>query len=185
MISGGADIPQGPMIKRTKISAATEGPIRDRMAENTLAFSEKDLETLIEPHNDVLVISFLLNIIRVKRALVDPVSSDNVINSAVVEQLGLLNQIITASQVLHGFNMTSEVTKREITLPVDMSDMVRNTKFQVINGDIRYNALLGRPWIHNIMAVPSTLHQMIKFLAKDGITTIYGEQRAAKEIFAI
>nr|XP_016454825.1 PREDICTED: uncharacterized protein LOC107779003 [Nicotiana tabacum] len=143
-----------------------EGPIRDRVAEDTLAFSEDDLETLAEPHNDALVISFLLNNIQVERVLVDPGSSANVIRSGVVEHLGLLNRIIPASRVLHDFNMTGEVTKGEITLPVGTFGMVQNTKFQVINGDIRYNALLGRSWIHSLRPVPSTLHQMIKFPTK-------------------
>ncbi|XP_009785536.1 uncharacterized protein [Nicotiana sylvestris] len=150
------------------------------MAEDTLTFTEEDRETLAEPHNDALVVSFLLNNIQVKRVLVDPCSLANEIRLGVVEQLGLLDQIIPASRVLYCFNMTGEVAKGEITLPVDTSGTVQNTKFQFINGDIRYNALLGRQWIHNIRAVPSTLHQMIKFLTKDGITTIYGEQHATK-----
>nr|XP_009777967.1 PREDICTED: uncharacterized protein LOC104227421 [Nicotiana sylvestris] len=158
MIIGGTDIPQVTMIKRTKLSAVIEGSIRDRVAEDTLAFSEEDLETLAEPYNDALVISFLLNNIQVKRILVDLGSSANVIRSEVVEQLGLLDQIIPTSQVIHDFNMDGEVTKVEITLLVDTSDMVLNTKFQVINGDMGYNALLGRSWIHNIKAVSSTLH---------------------------
>nr|XP_016492328.1 PREDICTED: uncharacterized protein LOC107811851 [Nicotiana tabacum] len=122
-----------------------EGPIRDPVAEDTLAFSEEDLETLAEPHNDALVILFLLNSIQVKCVLMDPCSSANVIRSGEVEQLGLLDRIIPASHVLHGLNMTGKVTKGEITLPVDTSGMVQNLKFHVINGDIRYNALLGRP----------------------------------------
>nr|XP_009762089.1 PREDICTED: uncharacterized protein LOC104214160 [Nicotiana sylvestris]XP_016445245.1 PREDICTED: uncharacterized protein LOC107770449 [Nicotiana tabacum] len=162
-----------------------EGPIRDHVAEDTLAFSEDNLETLAEPHNDTLVISFLLNKIQVKHVLVDPGSSTNVIRLGVVEQLGLLDQIILASRVFHGFNMTDEVTKREITLPIDTFGTVQNTKFQVINDNIRYNALLSRSWIHSMRAVPSTLHQMIKFPIKDGITTIYGEQHVVKEMFTV
>ncbi|XP_016501339.1 uncharacterized protein LOC107819711 [Nicotiana tabacum] len=155
------------------------------MTEDTLAFSEEDLETLAEPHNDVLVISFLLSNIRINRVLVDPGSSANVIRSKVVEHLGLLDQIIPASQVLHVFNMASKVMKGEIALPVDMSGTIQNTKFHVISGDMRYNALLGWLWIHSMRAIPSTLHQMIKFPTKDGITTIYGEHHAAKEMFAV
>nr|XP_009796452.1 PREDICTED: uncharacterized protein LOC104243028 [Nicotiana sylvestris] len=185
MIIGGTDIPQGPMIKRTTNSTAIEGPIRACVAEYTLAFSEEDLETLAEPHNKALVISFLLNNIQVKRVLVDPGISTNVIRSGVVEQLGLLDRIIPASRVLHDINMTGKVTKGEINLPVDTSDTVQNTKFQVINSDIRYNTLLSKPQIHRLRTVPSTLHQMIKFLTKYGITTIYGEQQAAKGIFAV
>ncbi|XP_070004610.1 uncharacterized protein [Nicotiana sylvestris] len=34
-------------------------------------------------------------------------------------------------------------------------------------------------------AVPSTLHQMMKFPIEEGVKTVYGEQHAAKEMFAI
>ncbi|XP_070002752.1 uncharacterized protein [Nicotiana sylvestris] len=35
--------------------------------------------------------------------------------------------------------------------------------FQVLDVAVSYNLLLGRPWIHAAKAVPSTLHQMVKF----------------------
>ncbi|XP_019239889.1 PREDICTED: uncharacterized protein LOC109219876 [Nicotiana attenuata] len=115
----------------------------------------------------------------------DPGSSAHVIRSTVVEQLGLLDQVIPTSRIFNGFNMAGEATEGEITLPVNISNAVQDTRFHVIKGDARYNALLGRPWIHNMKAVLSTLHQMMKFPIKDGIKTVYGEQHAVKEIFAV
>nr|XP_016460373.1 PREDICTED: uncharacterized protein LOC107783859 [Nicotiana tabacum] len=119
------------------------------------------------------------------RVFVDPGSSANVIRMKVVEQLGLLNQIILTSQVLNGFNMAGEAIKGKITLSVTMSDIVRNTNFHIIEGDTRYNAFLGWPWIHNMRAVPSTLHKMMEFPEKDGIKMVYGEHHAVKEMFAV
>nr|XP_016492251.1 PREDICTED: uncharacterized protein LOC107811773 [Nicotiana tabacum] len=162
-----------------------ERPIRDRMTENTFAFSEEDFGTLTQPHNDALTISFLLNNIRIKRVLVDPSSSTNIIRSNVAEQIRLLDQIIPASQVLHGFNMAGEITKGEIALSVDNSGTVQDTKFHVIGGDMRYNFLLGKPWIHSMRTVLSPLHQIMKIPTKNVITTIYGEKHAAKEMFAV
>ncbi|XP_070019889.1 uncharacterized protein [Nicotiana sylvestris] len=112
-------------------------------------------------------------------------SSANIIQSRVVEQLELLDQIIPASQVLNGFNMASETTKGEIILLVNMAGTIQDTKFHVIEGDMRYNALLGRPWIHSMRAVLSTLYQMMKFPTKDGVKIVYGEQHAAKEMFVV
>nr|XP_009759463.1 PREDICTED: uncharacterized protein LOC104211990 [Nicotiana sylvestris] len=155
------------------------------MPEGILAFSEEDFETLYHTHNDVLVVSFVLNNVQIKRIIVDPGSSANVIRSKVVEQLGLLNQIIPTSRVLNGFNMAGEATKGEITLPINMSGTVQNTKFHAIERDMRYNALLGRTWTHNMRAVPSTLHQMMMFPTKYGIKMVYGEQHATKEMFAV
>nr|XP_016492185.1 PREDICTED: uncharacterized protein LOC107811712 [Nicotiana tabacum] len=102
-----------------------------------------------------------------------------------MEQLGLLDQIIPASRVLNGFNMASEITKGEIILPVNVIGTIQDTRFHIIEGDMRDNALLRRPWIHSMRAVSSTFHQMMKFPTKDGVKTIYGEQHAAKEMFAV
>ncbi|XP_070025105.1 uncharacterized protein [Nicotiana sylvestris] len=81
--------------------------------------------------------------------------------------------------------MAGEATKGEITLLVNISDAVQDTGFHVIKGDTRYNSLLGRPWIHNMKAVPSTLHQMMKFPTKGRNKMVYGEKHAVKEMFAV
>ncbi|XP_070036163.1 uncharacterized protein [Nicotiana tomentosiformis] len=36
-------------------------------------------------------------------------------------------------------------------------------EFQVLDKVVSYNLLLGRPWIHAAKAIPSSLHQMVKF----------------------
>nr|XP_016455753.1 PREDICTED: uncharacterized protein LOC107779781 [Nicotiana tabacum] len=167
------------------MSITAERQTRSYIPEDALIFREEDIKALAQPHDDALVISFLWNNVQIKRVLVDPGSSANVIRSKVVEQLGLLDHIVPTSQILHGFNMESETTKVEVSLPVTMFGTVQDTKFHVIEGDKGYNALLGRPWIHNMREVPSTLHQMLKFLTKDGIKMVYREQCAAKEMFVV
>ncbi|XP_070014023.1 uncharacterized protein [Nicotiana sylvestris] len=185
MIIGGADVPQGQIFKCTKISITKENQTRDYLPEDTFTFIEEDIEALSQPHNDALVISILLNKVQVKRVLMDPGSLANIIRSRVVKQLGLLDQIIPASRVLNGFNMARETMNGEIILLINMVGTIQDTKIHVIEGDMRYNALLGSPWIHSMRAVPSTLHQMMKSPTKDNVKTIYGEQHAAKEMFSV
>ncbi|XP_070020508.1 uncharacterized protein [Nicotiana sylvestris] len=185
IIIGGVDVLQGPIFKRTKVSIIRDKRTRDYVPEDTLTFSKENIEALSQPHNDVLVISILLNKVQVKCVLMDPGSSANIIRSRVVEQLGLLDQIIPPSRVLNGFNMANETTKGEIILPVNMARTIQDTKFHVIEGDMRYNALLGRPWIYSMRAMPSALHQMMKFPKKDSVKTLYGEHHATKEMFAV
>ncbi|XP_019253957.1 PREDICTED: uncharacterized protein LOC109232657 [Nicotiana attenuata] len=105
-------------------------------------------------------------------------SSANIIRSRVVEQLGLQDQIVLAVRVLNGFNMACETTKMETTLPVNTAGTIQEAKLYVIEADMRYNDLFGRPWVHNMRAVPSTLHQALKFPTPGGIKTVYGEQPA-------
>ncbi|XP_070040249.1 uncharacterized protein [Nicotiana tomentosiformis] len=185
MIIGGVDTPQGPVIKYSKIPATGEKRTRGYVPEGTLSFGIEEDEGISQPHNNALIISILLNKAQVKRVLVDLGSSTNIIRSWVVEQLGLQNQVVLAARVLNDFDMASETTKGEISLLVNVAGTIQNTKFHIIEGDMRYNALLGRPWIHNMKAVPSTLHQVMKFPTSDGMKTVYGEQHAVKEMFAV
>ncbi|RDX63520.1 hypothetical protein CR513_58045, partial [Mucuna pruriens] len=45
--------------------------------------------------------------------------------------------------------------------------------------DIRpvYSCLLSRPWIHAVEAVPSSLHQKVKFIADGQLITVMGEKQ--------
>ena len=51
-----------------------------------------------------------------------------------------------------------------------------NIKFQVMDISHSYNYLLGRPWIHIAGAVPSTLHQKIKFVTERQLVSIVVEE---------
>ncbi|XP_019244597.1 PREDICTED: uncharacterized protein LOC109224475 [Nicotiana attenuata] len=89
MIMGGADTAQEPMMRKTKISITKEKRTRGYIPDDTLTFSEEDTDALSQPHNDALVISFLVNSFQITRVLVDPGSLANIIRSRVIEQLGL------------------------------------------------------------------------------------------------
>ncbi|XP_059288988.1 uncharacterized protein LOC132042478 [Lycium ferocissimum] len=144
MIIGGMDAPRSPVMKRTKVSIVLEKRSRDYMLEGSISFSNEDAEG----------------------------SSANIIRWRVVEQLRLLDQIVPVARVLSGFNMASETTKGEISLPVNIDGTIQQTVFYVIEGDMKYNALLGRPWIHSMRAVPSTLYQLLKFPTLEVVKTI-------------
>ncbi|XP_059310977.1 uncharacterized protein LOC132062419 [Lycium ferocissimum] len=185
MIMGGTDAPIGPVVKCTKIFITREKCIRNDYPDGPISFGNEEMEGIAQPHNDALVISVFANKFRIKRVLIDPSSSANIIRWRVIEQLGLLDQIVLAIQVLNGFNMVCETTKGEITLPINMEGTTQQTKFYVTEGDMGYNALLERPWIHLVRAVPSTMHQVLKFPTPKGIKTVRGKQQAAKEMFAV
>jgi len=46
--------------------------------------------------------------------------------------------------------------------------------FIVVNSFFPYTAILGRPWIHAMGAVLSTLHVKVKFRTEHGIATVRG-----------
>ncbi|XP_019257596.1 PREDICTED: uncharacterized protein LOC109235796 [Nicotiana attenuata] len=157
MIVGGVDIPKGPVFKHTKVTITRESN-SGLLTRRNLVFQRRGRKRDRKPHNDALATSIQMNKIQVKRVLNYSGSSANIIQSSVVEELGIQDQIVPAARVLNGFNMASETTKGAIIIPVNVAGTIQETKFHVVEGDMRYNALLGRPWIHNMTVVPSTFH---------------------------
>ncbi|XP_060203076.1 uncharacterized protein LOC132631522 [Lycium barbarum] len=135
MIVGRTDVPIGTVVKRTKNSITREKRTRNDDPDGPISFSDEDMEGIAQPHNDALVIFVLVNKFRIKRVLIDPASSANIIRRRIIEQRGLLDQIVPAIRVLNGFNMACETMKGEITLPINMARTTQQTKFYVIEGD--------------------------------------------------
>lgn len=51
-----------------------------------------------------------------------------------------------------------------------------NVRFQVLDIPSSFTMLLGRPWIHQVGAVPSSLHQKVKFIKGDEVITLAADQ---------
>src|SRR3954463_13266587 len=69
----------------------------------------------------------------------------------------------------------------KIKLRCQIGDLKTKVTVYVIDADTSYNLLLGRPWIHRIHIVPSTLHQVMKYVDAQGqVRTLVAEQRPFK-----
>ena len=68
---------------------------------------------------------------------------------------------------------TYVICEIELVLTIGPVDFAVN--FQVLDINASYNLLLGRPWVHRARAVPSTLHQMIKFEYDQQEVIVHGE----------
>ncbi|KAJ9544306.1 hypothetical protein OSB04_024013 [Centaurea solstitialis] len=129
-----------------------------------LTFDQDDLSGVNQKHHDALVIQLTIGNCLTTRVLVDGGSSANVIFSDTLKIMGIdRSNIVRRTTTLVGFNGDATNTLGEITLPVFAKGINKQTKFNVIDCPSAYNAILGRPWIHDMKAVPSTYHQKIKF----------------------
>ncbi|XP_070010825.1 uncharacterized protein [Nicotiana sylvestris] len=140
-----------------------------------------DPDGVLTPHSDALVISLLVHDTNVKRVLIDPGSSVNIILLRVLKEMQAENKLVPKAHTLSGFDNSSVVTKREVTLTTFAEGVVKDTKFQVVEMEMAYNIILGRPWIHEIDVVPSTLHQVIKFPSPWEICQIRGGSTGIQE----
>ena len=75
-----------------------------------------------------------------------------------------------------GFDGRMVIPNGQILLPVNMEGKKVMVTFIVVASFSLYTAILGRPWIHAMGAVPSTLHVKVKFHTKQGIAVVKGNQ---------
>ncbi|XP_070046276.1 uncharacterized protein [Nicotiana tomentosiformis] len=106
----------------------------------------------------------------------DAGSSVNIILLRVVNEMQASDKVIPKARSLSGFDNSSVITKGEIMLIMFAKGVIKDTKFQVIDAYMAYNMIIGRPWIHDMDVVPSTLHQVIKFPSQWGIRQIRRDQ---------
>ncbi|XP_070034988.1 uncharacterized protein [Nicotiana tomentosiformis] len=183
MIFGGNEINGVTFLatKKTKVSITHS----KRLWEDDITFTEEDVDRLLLPHNDALVISLNMLDFKIKTVLVDPRSSANIVQWRVLEQAKLTGSIILTTKLLAEFNLASVTTRGEILLLMNAEGVMKTTLFEVVDGDMGYNIILGRPWLHEMKVIPSTYHKLLKFSMPEGIKQIRGDQPAAREMNAI
>ena len=71
------------------------------------------------------------------------------------------------------------IPEGQISLLVNMEDKEVMMTFIVVVSYSPYTTILGRPWIHVMGAIPSTLYVKVKFRTKQGIVIVRGNQQVA------
>ncbi|XP_021740052.1 uncharacterized protein LOC110706439 [Chenopodium quinoa] len=174
VITGGSDIcgltysAAKRVAKSTIENAVVPDEIRDPLEKKleamSITFNDDDVNNISRDHEDSLVISLLVGNCLLRRVLVDGGSSANILFRRAMEDMGLKDSDITRrSTTLVGFSGESMSTLGDITLPTFAGGLNPQTKFNIVDCPSAYNAILGRPWIHRLKAIPSTYHQSIKF----------------------
>ncbi|XP_059664021.1 uncharacterized protein LOC132309754 [Cornus florida] len=153
-----------------------------------IGFGDGDLSRVQLPHEDLLVISLLVANYMIKRVLIDPGSSVNIITKAVFEQLEIPSSSIRpTSSPLMGFDGTKVDPLGVIDLSVTAAKRTLKENFVLTEIHPSYNLIMGRGWIHRINEVPSTLHQVMRCLSPDGkeVVDLRGDQVAATEYYML
>ena len=79
------------------------------------------------------------------------------------------------STVLVGFNGEQKLTLGDITLPIYTARVNLHISFVVLKSSSAYNVIIGRLWIHDMRAIPSTFYKVIRFPTVWGVKEIRGE----------
>ena len=118
----------------------------------------------------------------VKRVMIDQDSGADVMCPDLFEGLGLKTQDLAKYDMpLVSFDGRVVIPEGQISLPVDLEGKGVIVTFIVVRSFAPYTAILGRPWIHAMEAVPSTLHVKVKFPTEYGVAEVRGNQQVARQ----
>ena len=147
-----------------------------------LSCSDADKQGTIQPHNDVLVVTFRIDGYDVKRVMINEGNATKIMYPDLYKGLGLkAENLTTYSSPLVSFEGKMVIPKGQIRLPVQADTDVVKVDFIVIDAFSPYTAIMGRPWLHSLGAVSSTLHQKVKYPSGDQVLEIVGSQSMARQ----
>ena len=70
-------------------------------------------------------------------------------------------------------------------MPVQTRSDVVEVDFIVVDAFSPYTAIMGRPWLHSLGAVSSTLHQKVKYPSGGQVLEIVGSQSMARQCLIV
>ena len=119
-----------------------------------LGFSDKDKIGIIQPHDDVLVVTLRIGGYDVKR-----VSVVKIMYPDLYKGLNLKPEALTAyNSPLVSFEGKIVTPRDQIRLPIQTGSDVVEVNFIVVDAYSPYTAIVAIPWLHALGAVFSTLH---------------------------
>lgn len=129
---------------------------------NNLSFSDEDLPAEEKNHNLALLIFVLCKSDSLSNVLIDTGSALNVMHKSTLDQLAYSEALLRPSKVtVRAFDGTRRSVYSEIDLPISVGPHEFSVTFQVMEIQASFSCLLGKPWIHDVGAVTSTLHQKL------------------------
>ena len=147
-----------------------------------LGFSDEDKLGTIQPHDDALVVTLRIYGYDVKRVMIDQGNAVEIMYPDLYKGLGLKPENFTAySSPLVSFEGKMVIPKGKIRLPMQIGTNVVEVDFIVVDAFSPYTAIMGRPQLHTLGAISSTLHQKVKYPFGDQVLEIIGSQSMARQ----
>ena len=155
-----------------------------------IIFTEEDVYTTVQPHDDPMVITVQIANCLVHRFLIDTGSSVDILFKRAHEQLNLKNSCFNScTSLLYGFTGDSVMPMgtKILSVIVGEAPFQQNimTEFIVVDTPSTYNAILGRPYLSGIRGVLSIYHNVLKFPVGSGVGEVRGDQQVARNCYAV
>ena len=161
--------PKTSLWKALRASSTTLPPI--------LTFADEEILVEGRGHNRALHVSVKCLDHIMAKVLINNGSSLNVMPKSTLDKLPFnASHLRLSSMVVRAFDGSRWDVRGEIDLPIQIGPHTCQITFQVMDINSAYSCLLGRPWIHSVGVVPSTLHQRLKFVVEVQLVIVSGEE---------
>ena len=148
----------------------------------TLSFSKEEKIRNTQPHDDALLITPRIGDYDVNRVMLDGGSTAEVMYPDLYKGLNLkLEDLMPYSSPLMSFDGKLVIPKGMIRLPIQTRPQIVEVNFIVVDTYSPYTAIVGRPWLHTLGAIASSLHQKVKFPSRNQVLEIRGCQSTARQ----
>ena len=180
VIIGGTSAGQSSKSKKTYLKVVQNVQLSGRSPrtkgtdESTISFTDEEAERIHHPHDDAIVITFLIADYTIRRVLVDNKSLADILYYPAFQQMRLgRDQLRPVCSPLIGFGGMKVQLVSTIVLPVVvgayLQQVTKDVSFLVVDCSSSYNSIIGRPTLNSWKAVTSTYHLSIKFPTEHGV----------------
>ncbi|PKI57414.1 hypothetical protein CRG98_022193 [Punica granatum] len=146
-----------------KVIKASEYKVVEQMGKSPAHISLLALLLSSEPHRNAL-----LKVLTATQVPKDT-APDNIEETMNVD----MSRIRASKTTVRAFDGSRREVNGEIDLLIDVGPCSFSVTFQILEIPNAFSLLLGRPWIHAAGAVPSSLHQKLKFFVEDSLSHAY------------
>ncbi|KAM1734168.1 hypothetical protein ACFX11_019695 [Malus domestica] len=134
------------------------GPFR--IYTDKMVFSRPNM--LLANHLKPIYVAAHLEGVPFKRVLIDEGAAVNVLPAKQMKKIGRgVEDLIPTDLTVSSFSGAITKTHGILPLEMDLGSKQIMLAFFVVDCTSTYGALLGRDWIHQSLAIPSTLHQQV------------------------
>ena len=155
-----------------------------------ITFTDRDFRAINTQQDDPMVITIDLANCEVRKTLVDQGSSVDVLYWRTFRKMGLEeSEIIPLDKQIVGFSEERVDTKGYIDLHTKFGEpgwgqRTISVRYIVVDVNMSYNALLGRPSLNKLGAIVYTPHLAMKFPSDRGtVATVYADQKTVRECY--
>ncbi|MQL68811.1 hypothetical protein Taro_001101 [Colocasia esculenta] len=129
----------------------------------TITFSDGELAAP-EARKMPLCVTLTINKVAIDASLVDTGASINVCPLNTLRACNISERHLQPTPTtIAAYDNSQRACHGVITLQAELGPLVMSVEFYVLDIDHTYKAILGRPWIESLGAVPSTTHQCLMF----------------------